>query len=53
MKKAKGLVSRYIKENIMTNIASTDNILINGTEIDRVTYYNHLGQTIATENRTT
>ena len=37
----------------MTNIASKDNVLIKGREIERVTHYNYLGQTIAMENRTT
>ena len=36
----------------MTNIDTTDNIKINGTETERVTNYKYLGQTIAMENRT-
>ena len=36
----------------MTNIDTTDNIQINGTEIDKVTDYKYLGQTIAMENST-
>ena len=36
----------------MTNIDTTDNIQINGTEIEKVTNYKYLGQTIAMENRT-
>ena len=36
----------------MTNIDTTDNIQINGTEIEKVTNYKYLGQTIAMENST-
>ena len=36
----------------MTNIDTTDNIQINGTEIEKVTNYEFLGQTIAMENST-
>ena len=36
----------------MTNIDSTDNIHTDGTEIEKVTNYKYLGQTIAMENRT-
>ena len=36
----------------MTNIDTTDNIQINGTEIEKVTNYKYLGQTIAMKNRT-
>ena len=36
----------------MTIIDTTDNIHINGTEIDNVTNYKYVGQTIAMENRT-
>ena len=38
----------------MTNIDTTDNIQINGTEIEKVTNYNYkyLGQTIAMKNST-
>ena len=39
MKKAERLVSRCIKEktNFLTNSDTTDNIQINGTEIEKVT----------------
>ena len=36
----------------MTNIDTTDNIQINGTQIEKVTSYTYLGQTIAMENST-
>ena len=36
----------------MTNIDTTDNIQINGTEIEKVTNYKYLGQTIVMENST-
>ena len=36
----------------MTNIDTIDNIQINGTEIEKVTNYKYLGQTIAMENST-
>ena len=36
----------------MTNTDTTDNIQINGTEIEKVTNYKYLGQTIAMENST-
>ena len=36
----------------MTNLYTTDNIQIDGTEIEKVTNYKYLGQTIAMENRT-
>ena len=36
----------------MTNIDTTGNIRINGTEIEKVTNYKYLGQTIAMENST-
>ena len=36
----------------MTNIDTTDNIQINGTEIEKMTNYKYPGQTIAMENRT-
>ena len=36
----------------MTNIDTTDNEQINGTEIEKVTNYRYQGQTIAMENRT-
>ena len=44
------MVSR--KTKFMTIIDTTDNIHINGTEIDKVTNYKYLGQTIAMENST-
>ena len=37
---------------LMTNIDTTDNIQIDGTEIEKVTNYKYLGQTIAIANRT-
>ena len=40
------------KTKFMTNIDTTDNIRINGTEIEKVTNYKYLGQTIAMENST-
>ena len=40
------------KTKFMTNIDTTDNIQINGTEIEKVTNYKYLGQTIAIENST-
>ena len=40
------------KTKFMTNIDTTDNIQINGTEIEKVTNYKYLGQTIAMENST-
>ena len=36
----------------MANIDTTDNTQINGTEIEKVTNYKYLEQTIAIENRT-
>ena len=36
----------------MKNIDTTDNIQINGTEIEKITNYEYLGQTIAMENIT-
>ena len=36
----------------MTNIDTKDNIQIKGTEIEKVTNYKYLGQTIAMENST-
>ena len=38
------------KNKFMTNIDTTDTIQINGTEIEKVTNYKCLGQTIAMEN---
>ena len=48
------MVSTHIKEKtqFMTNIDTTDNIQINGTDIENVTNYKHLGQTLAMENST-
>ena len=40
------------KTKFITNIDTTDNIQINGTETEKVTNYKYLGQTIAMENRT-
>ena len=40
------------KKKFMTNIDTTDNIQIDGTEIEKVANYRNLGQTIAMENRT-
>ena len=39
------------KTKFMTNIDTTDNIQINRTDIEKVTNYKHLGQTLAMENR--
>ena len=36
----------------MTNIDTTDNIQINGTELEKVTNYKYLGQTIGMESST-
>ena len=36
----------------MTNIDTTDNIQINGTEMEKVANYKYLGQTIAMKNST-
>ena len=47
-----GLKIHKGKTKFMTNIDTTDNIQINGTEIEKVTNYKYLGQTIAMENRT-
>ena len=40
------------KTKFMTNIDTTGNMRINGTEIEKVTNYKYLGQTIAMENST-
>ena len=40
------------KTKLMTNIDITDNIQINGVEIEKVTNFKYLGQTAAMENRT-
>ena len=47
-----GLKIHKGKTKSMTNIDTKDNIQINGTEIDKVTSYKYLGQTIAMETRT-
>ena len=47
-----GLKIHKGKTKLMTNIDTTDNIQMNGTEIETVTNYKHLGQTIAMENST-
>ena len=47
-----GLKIHKGKTKFMTNIDTTDNIQINGTEIEKVTNYKYLGQTIAMENST-
>ena len=53
MKKTSRLVSKYTKETrFMTNIDTTDNIHINGAEIEKAANYKYLGQAIAMENRT-
>ena len=46
-----GLKINKGKTKFMTNIDTTDNIQINGTEIEKATNYKYLGQTIAMENR--
>ena len=47
-----GLKIHKGKSKLITHIDTTDNIQINGTEIEEVTNYKYLGQTIAMENRT-
>ena len=47
-----GLKIHKGQTKLMTNIDTTDNIQINGTEIEKVTNYKYLGQTIAIENST-
>ena len=47
-----GLKIHKGKTKFMINIDTTDNIQINGTEIEKVTDYKYLGQTIAMENST-
>ena len=47
-----GLKIHKGKTKFMTNIDTTDNVQINGPEIENVTNYIYLGQTIAMENRT-
>ena len=45
-----GLKIHKGKTKFMTNIDTTDNIQINGTEKEKVTNYKYLGQTKAMEN---
>ena len=40
------------KTKIMININTTDNMHIDGTEIEKVTNYKYIGQTIAMKNKT-
>ena len=47
-----GLKIHKGKTKSMENIGTTDNAQVNGTEIEKVTNYKCLGQTIAMENRT-
>ena len=47
-----GLKIHKGKTKFMTNIDTTDNTQINGTEIEKVTNYKYLGQTIGMENST-
>ena len=47
-----GLKIRRGKTKFMTNIDTTDNIQIDGTKIEKMTYHRYLGQTTAMENRT-
>ena len=47
-----GLKIHKGKTKFMRNIDTTDNIQINGTEIEKVTNYKYLGQTIAMEKST-
>ena len=47
-----GLKIHKGKTKFMTNIDTTGSIQINGTEIEKVTNYKYLGQTIAMENST-
>ena len=46
-----GLEIQKGKTKFMTNIDTTDNIQIDGTEIERVTKYKCLGPAIAMENQ--
>ena len=45
-----GLVIHKGKTKFMTNIDTTDKKQINGAQIEKVTNYEYLGQTIAMEN---
>ena len=47
-----GLKIQKGKTKLMTDIDTTDNIQSDGTEIEKVTNYKYLGQTIAVENKT-
>ena len=47
-----GLKIHKGKTKFMTNIDTADNIQTDGTEIEKVTNYKYLGQTIAMEIRT-
>ena len=47
-----GLKIRKGKTKFMSYIDTTDNMQIDGTEIEKMTNYKYLGQTIAMENRT-
>ena len=47
-----GLKIHKGKTKFMTNIDTTGSIPINGIEIEKVTNYKYLGQTIAMENST-
>ena len=47
-----GLKIHKGKPKCMTKIDTTDNIQIDGTELEKVTNYKYLGQTIAMEDRT-
>ena len=47
-----GLKIQKGKTQFMTNIDTTDNIQVNGTETEKAVNYKYLGQTIAMENRT-
>ena len=46
-----GLKIHQEKTKFRTNIDTTDNMQINGTEIEKVTNYKYLRQTTAMENR--
>ena len=45
-------LKKHKRKKIITTIDTTDNIQIGGTEIEKVTNYEFLGQTIVMENRT-
>ena len=46
-----GLMIQKGKAKFMTNIDTTDNMQINGTEVEKVTNNKYFGKTIAVENR--